>query len=678
MITDEQRFALTSIFDTDPKKKKMYADRLGIVLDKDDPNKYYIKGKESDGYYFVDPENFSLKKGFSYSGLHELGMDVKEAGESVLSTIPTAIGGAGGAALGLMGGPMTSLFTGIAGGTIGAAATRKVKSDIQDIYLDKKVPVEYAPLITNSLVEGTYNALLPGGAAGAKNLSKEGLQKAWEYSRKKTLSTIEKVMPKFGWSPELVKDVIANTDKYKDAVLDTALEQSRKLHAKIFGGKLDPSTQRFTPGSAFDEHMQPLYAKQKEQLKLLDASKDAGMTMQELRDVTNNFIKELSTSGDGTLKPIAKGSDLDNTIKILNGHLSAMEKAAADTIKKQGVAPRPDLINNFQFKHSYVKNNFLDEVRADAFGKGTKIPDFKGSSNLRQFVGAQTLGDDIATSNDLVNKAVSPKSTLANALELKQRNTYNRLANQGVLIEPENQIQNVNKEMNKVFKVAEKAEEILSPDAKTAATKMVQNYSGVKSESKLDAQEAMNMIDSALGTNYSAQAKDIALQREYGMIKDSMSQPGSKNYLAEVEKQASAYGKKGMAMGSGMGMLKAGPVGGAVGGGIGYLGGRQYGKSQATKYLDPENVIAMIDKANKQSKLPGQVIDTVSDFVANKYAAPVIAKQMSTPIDGVEAPDMVSSAEAMPIEEKKPFSLFDEEIAPSAPSGVKKFNLFDE
>lgn len=429
-IDDWQRWVMTNLMDTQPKKRANYLRRLGFEMNPKNENEYRPLG--SDGNYAeIDPDPgrflgviplpFNSSKGGWTEFLKDFGdfaWDTVEGGLTGLATLaaipPSAAAGAGpGATVGSMFGPggtaagatISSVITGALGG-IGAGASTKaafeiLKGSLADTFTDEDVPLDTHKVLYDSLLTGIFST----GLAGAgKAFNQWRRMKAEDLT--KSLKEIAVRKSNGTFNQRLMDDFVKNPLQYTPEKVKEATDKLLGIQDFIFGTSVEnPYTTKQISGGIAGKAIEKLNKRADIEMDKLSQLDEASFTVPELFDIVYKPLKKYD-------KTFNTQSEL-KAAKYLKKELKRIMKAARDKSQKAGVAVLDDQGRPLQGEGEEVfrKLNFkeardlLKDWQNAAYQegpvKGNRImkeitANFKSAADKK----AENLGSDLRVIND--------------------------------------------------------------------------------------------------------------------------------------------------------------------------------------------------------------------------------------------------------------------------------------
>lgn len=260
-LTD--RLALTIIFDTQPKKRAAFLNKLGYEMDPQNDNRYRPIGSKEKFLREIDPlggeETSSTKAYFK-----ELAADALEAGA-------VGVQGAGELAGFAAGGP--------AGRALAYNVIESAKDTLAPLFLDKDIPTDYALRAAQT----AYGAILPEAMAGGSKLATDklikpalegisnGVRKLYKFGGGNISDTVWQGLQK-NW--KLLSDEKAL--KSAGDAIDSTVE---KLYGMEAGDKVIPK--KIEPGSLFSDALNALEGPRRAEASKLSAIGQASISKDE-------------------------------------------------------------------------------------------------------------------------------------------------------------------------------------------------------------------------------------------------------------------------------------------------------------------------------------------------------------------------------------------------------------
>lgn len=254
----KERLITTLLFDTQPKRKAAFLNKLGYEINPKDDNEIKPIGSSNDHYFPIDPGGvFDFSQYTKKGGGSEFGKDLLEGALDLITGTATEATGAGGAILG--GSIGTAIAPGagtIAGGVAGRSAGRvaafnaieNMKDSIGNLFLEKDVPVDVALRTTQSAIQAIGPEVLSTAAGAVKKAAVKTFS-TFSDGVRNLLNIGNGTIGEQAWQA-LKKNpsAIANTKNLSDAssALDSTIsrltgktEDGFSINRTVFGDKLN-------------------------------------------------------------------------------------------------------------------------------------------------------------------------------------------------------------------------------------------------------------------------------------------------------------------------------------------------------------------------------------------------------------------------------------------------------
>lgn len=170
----KERLVTTLIFDTQPKRKKEWLNKLGYDVNPKDDNEIKPIGATDDQYFPIDPGGvFDFSQYGKKGGVSELGKDALEASLDFLQGSATEATGEGAGIIGAVGGPAGFVAGRSAGRMAMFNAIENMKDSIGNFFLEEDMPIDTALRATQTAIQAVGpEALATGGKALKKAAEK--------------------------------------------------------------------------------------------------------------------------------------------------------------------------------------------------------------------------------------------------------------------------------------------------------------------------------------------------------------------------------------------------------------------------------------------------------------------------------------------------------------------------
>lgn len=568
-INEAQLLILQNIFDTQPKMRAAYFNKLGYVMNPKDDNEYKPIGSTGP-YLEVDP---GWIKAYQKDGLAGLW---NEAGQKAEQNIGTAITG-GAASFGaqlagskMPGPPVLKLMAALLGGVAGAGAAEGIKTGAAELLLDKAMPVEMGPFAVQALVNGVAPKIAELGIGGAKA--------AYAALANKARQSILTAATKFGngVTPKMLDFAAEHMDDFTPKAVEGANARMEDLYKGIFG-IAEGATKK--PNSAshgmFGPIMENLAERKDIALQGLAKNPQANFTAGELLSPIQNQMNALAQKEFMTPAEEAAYSALKSQKDKL---LQKIKPTKANNAFGYADTPSPETPIDFK-----TAREFMEQGRAaaypESFGSDPTVKN-EFQSILRQAYG----GGEDQMNGILKQKAASAGSDYGNILD----------------------------QQSKVLDVYSKLKEQVGPKGQNL-TKMILSNDAPGMQ---DLAFNVKNMDQILGSDLSSQLETGAFQ---SAVEKWYTQP--KAFGSGLVNAAAVEGAaKGTAVGGASGAAIAGKLGlpAAVGAGIGGPIGAATGAANAVKYANPQTVIEALGRTAN-----GSTGNALVDSVANVASTPM-------------------------------------------------------
>lgn len=361
-----QRVIIQNIFDTQPKRRAAYMEKLGYEMDPKDDNKYRPLGAKHAFDMELDPGGVgNMRQYMGKGGLKEAAQDLGDVVWDVLTGIPQeAAGQAAGAVGAVMGGPVGAL----AGRAVGRAtmyqAFEKVKDQIGNNLLEKDMPPDLGLRYTQMALQ----------AAGPEIMGK-GLQLGVKTAQAAVNGIGKGIRNMAGLGGGAISDTVMDAIKsdwktFSDKnTLSSAGEAVQGMIDRLMGTDATETTNpRNLPStSVFGKKLQALNNEKTAVISRLSSNRDAMPTVQQVLDpITQQIDRLADTPGK-----------------------SQEELRALDYLKKKSVQIGDDLLPKENGKFTMqpdqvrvpfsVADDILTRFQDDTFDKG-----IDASSQLKQ------------------------------------------------------------------------------------------------------------------------------------------------------------------------------------------------------------------------------------------------------------------------------------------------------
>lgn len=303
-----QRFAVKNIFDTQPKNRKKYLNRLGYDMSPDGEG-YRPIGSDG-GFQPIEPDDGVLgvfTNLFTSKGREEILRDFGDVAFDVLISGPLAgagtIAGAakGGAALGatglVAGGPagaaagatIGSVLGGVAGGAAGNASAETIKLGIGAFLLDGDVTIDAQ--------EAAYQSLVAGGLGVAGNKLGSMVKNWKKMSAKNIQKSLKKIaIQKSGgkFNANLMDDFAENPQNYTPDVVEGANNKIAAISDELFGTSVkNPKSTRQLTGGLAKKKIDPLNKKADLEIEKLSLDPEANFSPEEILEVIEGRLSSI-------------------------------------------------------------------------------------------------------------------------------------------------------------------------------------------------------------------------------------------------------------------------------------------------------------------------------------------------------------------------------------------------
>lgn len=434
-LSTTDRLIAILIFDTQPKRQAAYLKRIGFDVNPKDGNMIKPIGAPEDEYFPLDPGGmFDFKqygKGGFKKGASEFGKDLLEGGLDFLQGAATEVGGdlaAAGETAATGGiGSLAAIPTRSAGRMATFNAIEAAKDAIGDMFLDEKIPVDYALRATQTAVQAVAPEVVSKGIDGIKigaKKSAEALSGAFRSISngvRNLLDVGDGQIGKQAWDA-LKKNVSIYNDKKavmgSSAKIDDYIESmigghSRKdadFNSSSYANQMNPlQEQRVAEAANLDDQISLDVGAFKKHLeaakyKLAQPGIKSEKTLDGIEYIDKKIaqVNEYIEAANGALPPpsgskiMAPFSTIDKWVREIQDDLYSkklLTKDWRDTVK--GLVDGPDGLNT-QLKlvadtvgspYSQIKKKQSEIF--DSFDRVSKVVDTK---KARRFV----LGDELA------------------------------------------------------------------------------------------------------------------------------------------------------------------------------------------------------------------------------------------------------------------------------------------
>lgn len=357
----KDRLVATLIFDTQPKRRAAYMDRIGFELNPKNDNLVKPKGAPDSAYFPIDPGGlFDFNQYFKKGGGSEFTKDIAEGVMDLLQgTATEASGDVGATAAALSGVGLPAVPVARAAGRVAMYnAIEKYKDNIGDMFLDKEIPVDYALRATQSAIQSVAPEAI---AAGAKGIGK-GLAKAFEYTSKgvrNLLSIGDGTINNQAW--EFLKknpQALANREALQSAGTDIDSTVER-----LIGGQ-NKSTADFN-SSIFAEKMSPIEALRKQEAEKLDSKVQLDL---------NKFIKGLDEAKLKLSSPVYKSTERQDGIQWIDQAKKQIQSRIEDMTG--GLPSQPGQTITIPFSQA---DEMVREMQNDLYSKRLLTKDWRNA-----------------------------------------------------------------------------------------------------------------------------------------------------------------------------------------------------------------------------------------------------------------------------------------------------------
>lgn len=287
-----QRIIIQNIFDTQPKRRAAYLEKLGYEMSPKDDNLYRPMGAQHAYDMEIDPGGIGngrqyMRKG----GLKEAAQDMGDVVWDVLSGIPQEAAGVAGGVMGAPAGPVGA----VAGRGIGRAtmyqAFEGVKDQIGNQLLEKDMPpdmtLRYTQMALQAAAPEIIGKGLQGGvkvARGAVEAIGKGVRHMAGLGGGKISETIMTAIKK---NPKLFSD---------KGALAAAGENVQGMIDNLMGSEATQTAnpRKLPATSAFGQKLQELEVGKKAAISRLSSNRDAMPTVQQIIDPLEQQIDRLA------------------------------------------------------------------------------------------------------------------------------------------------------------------------------------------------------------------------------------------------------------------------------------------------------------------------------------------------------------------------------------------------
>lgn len=617
-ISAEQRLIIQNIFDSQPKRRKAYLEKLGWEMGPDG-NKVRPIGDTTpwkDVQSKVDPEFSDLyKKGAFFKNFGDnLKKLATEAGQDVGDVIADFAEGAGSSALALnagmvgsLGSPALGVMAAMGGGALGTASAEAIKQGIAETLLDKDVPVDMGLATVQALTSGVVGSLgdipavrkaIRGGTAGTANFIAERFKTARQNLK-------EAIKSAGGVHPEVLEKFAENPELFSKEASKGGMERLRATFRQYVG--LDPDDfaptrvpDRILPDSEFGRALAPLRAAESAELARLKTDPQAAITYGDYLDQFLPKMEELT--GRGRLKPKEK-----QALSVFEEEIREMAKDAgisADKYagtKNMGVKNLSEIIDELRSKpmdfEKFTRN--LDILQDKAFQADPLTGYASKNGEVAQVAGRlRQLRDTIADQSfERRRQMGQPSGEPLSAIKAKQ---------------------------SEILDAYEKVGSGLTPDKVKSA------FLGKNSNAQQEVIGTLQGLDGVLGTDFKNQLETGAFQSAV----DSLFSPG-----AYAPKGSSRVINAALEGGLDKG-LKAAVAGAGVGGAVGGLSGAAVGATVA-------GLAAGAKGARDAVRLstPERALEAIKNNRGNEEALRSFAERLGLKGDAVFGPQATSALE---------------------------------
>lgn len=590
-ISSMDRIILQNLFDTQPKRRAAYLEKLGYQMNPKDENEYRPIGSTG-GFAEIDP---GFIDEYKRGGLKAVGQEaLKDLGDVAFDTAIAGPASVGGAALGgmggLAGGPL-AIPAAILGGAGGNALAEGIKKNIGDILLDKDVPIDKQGLIIQSVFAG----LGPQVLKGAKVAGKEALD-VYLRSRRDAIINAAKQSGN-GLNEEILNKAVKNPEMFTREAVDNASGKLKDLYKNIFGIedplKLD-APDRINKNSMFGEKLNPLNAAANSEIDRLGSDQNANLTFNEIASPFIQKIEELSNKFDRT-------SDEDAALSYLKNQLSTLKNRTTAIVNGK---PQQGEIN---FKQA---REWLSARQSEVSAK-------------------DSAGNYLLPEGRVIAPALGGGDGLLSIVNKKAQDIGSNLPK-------------INAERSRILQAYNIATDTLTPSNITSA------FIGNDSPKKQLIKDAAGEIDSVLGTNLVPQIETGAMQRVVENMYTNPKAFGSGRVNSSIAQGAIKQGLAGGAAGAGVGAAIAGSGGVGPGALIGGIGGALKGASEGAMLGNPEKAL---ESLGKNSSRISNLAEDLAKPQTNSLPANIAASEVGRSVGEAVTPNQAPAEEHDPLKD---------------------------
>lgn len=581
-----QRLIVQNLFDTQPKRRAAYLNKLGYEMNPKDDNQYRPIGSTLE-YDEIDPGIGA----YTIPGLGDMLVKgkLKEAGQEVIRVAKEAGSDLADIAVDVGSGPFAGAMA-IAGGTAfgipgmflaGAAANgtiEKAKEYLGDTVLDKDVPADKELMVLQSLAAGALPVVFKGAKVGAKEA-----QLAWLKQRKDAIINAAKKSGG-GLNENIINKAIQNPDMFTKEATDGATQRLTGFYKNMFG--MDDPLRTHAPedikSGMFSNVIDPLNKEAESEIVNLSKNQSANFSYEELAKPLIDKLNEYNK------KPFAKTGETKAAYSYLRDELSSLKKMLS---QKESVPEIKDAYGQIVVPASEretMRTMTFKEARDWLSARQKEVVNRDTAGNYINEYGkelAPTLGSTNGVLSILNNKASQVGSNL-----------------------PE-----INKQRSRILDAYKVASEVLTPNNIERA------FIGDDKISKDLIKIATSEVDNILGSNITKQIEDGSMQRVIDNLYKNPKNFGSGRVQTEMVQQGLEGAVKGGIGGAATGAAFGGMPGAKIGGLTGAVAGAIKGVKSATDMSSPERALEMLrQRSTDISKLEQSLGTSLKESMQNQ------------------------------------------------------------